>query len=402
MSKPVAPEISDLMEEASRLARLGNWEAAAASWDLVLESAQAAQLDETAVDAAIKAADALRRAERPLDAIRALRRVADLTEDPRILAAQDVQLVGVLLEAGQLQGAEQLGEARAEDLPPGTMRTIAIDTLLGVFLAAGDAEGFAAWIDHLEDSSSDLTAIALRYRRAQQLRIRGALDESSFQLGQSAAELATIDGAQGARAAVYTAIAEIDLLQGAFENAMTRFEQARAEWKTVGRRGASLQAEAGRIRALLLEGETGVLPTAIDEAITYTWGRGLPLLECELRATRGECRAAAHQPGVNEDFERAMELADQAGAKWLAGRCRYRWFQTTGAGGGEALREAARLLHDDVPWRALVELELAKTLVEVDPEQARQLADSLLDRFASMGMLDSHRRTRDLLGLLPS
>ena len=66
MSANENPQIPSLMEEASQLAREGEWETAAATWDLVVTSAQAAHLEEAALSAAIKAADALRRAERPL------------------------------------------------------------------------------------------------------------------------------------------------------------------------------------------------------------------------------------------------------------------------------------------------------------------------------------------------
>ena len=386
MSANENPQIPSLMEEASQLAREGEWETAAATWDLVVTSAQAAHLEEAALSAAIKAADALRRAERPLDAIRALRRVIDMTDNPRILAAQDVQLVGVLLAAGQLEGAEQLAEARAEDLPSGTLRAVAIDTLLGVFLATGNAEGFEAWLDHLEDTPSDHTAIATRFRRGQQLRIQGSLNEAAVSFAYTIESLSDAPGAQGARAAARFARAEIALLQGDYANALEQYEQAKTDWVAVGRKGAVYRAEAGRLHALLLQATTGVLPTTLDDAITFAWGRGLALLEAELRVTRAECKKAIGIDTIDEDFERACVLADESGAKWLAGRCRYRWFRANGAGGTAILRHAIDLLEGDVPWRALVELELAKVLTSSAPEEARSLAEEALDRFTDMSM----------------
>jgi hypothetical protein len=121
------------------------------------------------------------------------------------------------------------------------------------------------------------------------------------------------------------------------------------------------------------------------------------LLEAELRATRAECKMAAGLADIDQDFERACSLADEAGARWLAGRCRYRWFRTNGTGGSTMLRHALELLKDDIPWRALVELELARVLAPSALDEARTLADHALDCFTDMSMSGPQAEAIELL-----
>jgi len=384
------------IKAASEAAADGDWDDVAERMGRICQQAMDSEDLPIARSAAVSEADALRRAERPVDAVRAIRRALDLSNDPNVQVVQELQLVAVLLDVGRLEIAELVARERVAACGPGALRILSVDSLCGVLLARGDIAGMAGLIRQLELEAEGTMTVAARFRRAQLDRLGGRLEDAAEGFGGCMADLEARDGADGAWAAACSGLAGVALLRGDAEYALPLYDRAAAAWQRAGRRGGELRVMAGRARAALQLGASTFLPNLMDSGVAYARERELAMLEVDLLGVRSLClHAAGLKSRALADAEAAVALADKAGAKLLAGRARYEQFLVGGAG-DEALRRAVLELNDDRPWCARAMTALAAATEDAD--EAAELAGAAVCRFSAMGMNTDNELARALLG----
>jgi len=381
---------------ASRAAADGDWDDVAERMSRVCKQAMDSEDLQIARSAAVSEADAYRRAERPAEAVRAIRRALDLSNDPTVQVVQELQLVAVLLDVGRLEVAELVARERVAACGPGPLRILSIDSLCGVLLARGDVAGMAGLIRQLEDEAEGTMTVAARFRRAQLDRLGGRLEDAAEGFGGCMADLDARDGAVGAWAAACSGLAGVALLRGDAEDALPLYDRAAAAWQRAGRRSGELRVMAGRARAALQLGASTFLPNLMDAGVSYAQERDLTLLQVEMLEVRAMCLAAAGlKSRAHEDAAAAVALADRVGARLLAGRARYEQY-LAGGGGDVSLRQAVLDLNDDRPWCARAMTALAAATP--DPDEAAELAGAAVCRFSAMGMNTDIELARALLG----
>jgi tetratricopeptide (TPR) repeat protein len=382
--------------EAQRAATEGEWDRVGELMGALCERAIRDGDRAMAGSAAVSEADALRRAERPGEATRAIRRALDLVDDPETRALQELQFIAVLLDTGRLDIAEQIGRERVAACPPGPYRTLALDSLCGVLLSRGDVAGLASLVVQLEGEAEGPMSVAARFRRAQLDRLGGRLEDAAEGFGDCMASLDHRPGALGAWAAACSGLAGVALLKGDVPDALSLYDRAADAWARAGRRSGEWRVLSGRARASLRLGASTFLPNLLDSGVRYARERHLMLLEVELLTTRALClHSAGLTSRAREDLETALKLADACGARLLAGRTRYE-LHRVGAADREALRRAVLELTEDRPWCARAMTALAG-LTE-DPDEAAELAGAAVCRFTAMGMNVDADVARGVLG----
>ena len=341
-------------EEARRLAAAGRWEEAAPLFEQAAKAASARRDRVGASTLWTLAGDALRRDDRPVRAALALRTGLDLlaARDPALAsrrATLRAELAGVLVEAGEVEAAISLArEGLAAPIPPST-RTLLLDTLAGALLAGGRLEECAGIVVELEQVAPPAARPAIWFRRAALARLADQLDEADGLLSQVDAALARWPAAAAARAGARAERAEIALLRGDFDAAEAGFREAAEGFTQAGRRAGLFRAEGGLVRVAIGRSQLA-LGAALSGPIRYAEERGLTLLEAELRMSRGRARARACQSGAEEDLDRAVALAEGAGALLLEGRARA-WRRASGFQRGAADLARTRLcLAPDRAW----------------------------------------------------
>lgn len=317
------------VETAKGLLAAGRWDAAATSFEALAREASAARELPLARECWSAAGDALRRDDRPARAARALQAALDLSErgDPRRGLA-GAALASVLIEAGEAVPAEiQVREALAEARDPG-LRIVLLDLLLGALVLLGRApEGQGPFselkglVAALPPAAGALGRASLAFREAAFLRLAGDLDGAERLLTEVEAAMGGRKETAGAAAAAAGDLGELALAAGDGEAASEHLERSARGWTAAGRRAGLYRCEAGLLRAALARGETP-LGRALDGPVTFAHERGMPLLEAELRLTRGLVRAAAGVRGAEDDLDRSVQLAERAHAALLEGRAR--------------------------------------------------------------------------------
>jgi hypothetical protein len=332
--------------EAEELGERGRWEEAGARWAAIVEKARRVRETATVRDAAVRAADAYRRDDRPAAAAKMLTLAREAGRDDATDAAQ---LSAVLLDAGEVTAAADIAEAalaRAADDP--VKETIALDTLLGMRLTQGRVDDARGLLDRLAALGLPGAEMSRRFRVAQVDRLDGLVARAEAGWEVLAAELGRYPAAAGPEGATWAELGEIDLLRAAFAEspaalcarAAERFERAGACWAKAGRRAGAFRAEAWAARARAVAGET-VLPASIDRAITYADERGMPLLAADLLA----CRAVVTR--TPDDLLHAIDRL--AEAPLARGRARVLRAEL---GGAADLDAALGELASDGPWTA--------------------------------------------------
>ncbi len=290
--------------EAQRAATEGEWDRVGELMGALCERAIRDGDRAMAGSAAVSEADALRRAERPGEATRAIRRALDLVDDPETRALQELQFIAVLLDTGRLDIAEQIGRERVAACPPGPYRTLALDSLCGVLLSRGDVAGLASLVVQLEGEAEGPMSVAARFRRAQLDRLGGRLEDAAEGFGDCMASLDHRPGALGAWAAACSGLAGVALLKGDVPDALSLYDRAADAWARAGRRSGEWRVLSGRARASLRLGASTFLPNLLDSGVRYARERHLMLLEVELLtlpALRGPDR-----PGPGGSGDRAQ------------------------------------------------------------------------------------------------
>lgn len=357
------------VETAQGLAAAGRWDAAGASFEALAREAAAGQERALARDWWAAAGDAFRRDDRPARAARALQATLDLSEraDPRRGLA-GASLAAVLMEAGEAVPAEiQVREALAEAREPG-LRIVLLDLLIGALVMLGRApEGrgplaeLKGLVAALSPAGGALGRAALGFREASYARLSGDLAGAETLLAEVEQVMRARPETVGAAAAAASDRGELALAAGDGEAAAEHFDRAGRAWTSAGRRAGLYRCEAGLIRAALARGETP-LGRALEGPVRFAHERGMPLLEAELRLTRGLARAAAGVRGAEEDLDRAIGLAERGSAALLEGRARL-------------LRRRAGFLRSDLErTRALLQTDAVWSAAAAAPQAGESRA----------------------------
>jgi hypothetical protein len=93
-------------------------------------------------------------------------------------------LIACLLDAGQLQLAEQTARERLAAGVPPNIHAILLDSLAGALLARGDLIGLQAVVHQLRSGAEGLLAEAARFREAQLARLLGHLGRGRARLSR--------------------------------------------------------------------------------------------------------------------------------------------------------------------------------------------------------------------------
>lgn len=311
----MTPIMQDARVVAARaLSGAGRWAEAGDCFDAV--ATELAPLDpRAAIEAWGLAADSYRRDDRPAPAARVLRRALDLLPPGASRAMLEVQLAGVLAEAGELAVAHDLAMgARAHVQGAGEL-ALCLDLLAGLRTDLGDLPGARAAADALD------VPVARAFRLSAVHRACGELEAASHMGEQARGALGPGERLAGLRAAVAHEAGEVALLAGDPAEALAAFQVAAQDWSRARRRAGLFRAAAGQVRARVAQGET---PLAADlgVALDYARERGLPLLESDLLIARGAARSHREPAAARADLDLAVALAEKAGATLLARRAR--------------------------------------------------------------------------------
>lgn len=326
----MAKEHEDPRLSAARAAAAaGRWAEAADGFEAAARALSGRAQRAAAQEAWALAGDALRRDDRPARAARALKAALDLLphgDGRRSLLS--VSLAAVLAEAGEPIPAEILlreSVAGARELGP---RLFALDQLIGTLNLLGrcsEAEGplaeLGALVEQLPPAAAGLGRATVAFRRAVQLRHQGELAAADPLLEQVIAAMGARKETLGAAAAAAGERAELALARGAPEEAERWLDDAARMWTAVGRRSGLYRCEAGLVRVALAAGQTP-LASALAGPVQYAGERGMALMEAELRLARGLAWARGAVRGAETELDRAVSLAERAGAALLEGRAR--------------------------------------------------------------------------------
>ena len=328
--------------DADLLSRGAHWAEAGPAWEAVAIACAAAGAETRAKEAWSRAADGYRRDDRPAAAARALRAAWDLGQDTTLDAAQ---LAAVLLDVGEVEAAVDIATTGASRTTDPVNRAVALDTMVGVLLAAGRVAAARAALIALRALDLPGGNLAATFRAAQLARLDG--DLAAAAAGFQAIVDAT-DGfpaAAGAEAAAWSELAELHELTWALAPgadplaaAHAATEAAADAWQRARRRSGRMRAEAWEVRLDRMRG-LAIVPSPIHRALAYARQRQLPCLEADLLL----CLAVATRTPA--DAGRAVGLL--GGFPLARGRARVLQAETGGhADLGTALVELA----DDHPW----------------------------------------------------
>jgi hypothetical protein len=340
--------------EAEELAARGRWGEAGAKYAAIVERARRVRDTAGVRQAAALAADAYRRDDRPALSAKMLLYAREAGRDE---VADAAQLAAVLQEAGQVTAAVDITATAMEKATDPVGRTVALDTLAGLYLTSGRVEDARRCVDALESLALPGATMARRFRAAQLDRLDGLVARAEKGWEDLGKEMSAWPQAVGPEGACWGELAELDLIRASFAadpaplcaRAIERFTRAGTCWARAGRRAGALRAEAWALRAQAAAGET-VLPTGIDRAISFADDRGMPLLSADLRV----CRAV-----VTGDADEVLHALDRLEEAPLArGRARV---VRAELGGAADLERALEELTSDGPWTARALRALGKS-----------------------------------------
>lgn len=275
----------------------------------------------TAAQAAMLAADAWRRDDRPEAARRAADRALALPMPPAMRAVVQIGRAAAAMDLGDLAGAATDVEAAlALDAGP-KVAVVLLDTAVGLALALGDLATAATRTAALAAVAPAAARAAVDFRRAALARLGGDLPAARGLL------VGVVEGGRGNPAwagpvaAATSELGELLLLEGDTAQAKGAFADAASAWRAAGRRSAEARAAAGLVRAALASGERPP-GRALDAHVDMARERGLVLVEAEVRLARGALRHRHHVSGAEADLDAAVSLAQGAGARLLEGQAR--------------------------------------------------------------------------------
>lgn len=341
--------LDDDWSAADRLSRQGSWGVAGPAWMDLARRCRAQGLDARARDAASRAADALRRDDRPADARDALTLAWELGQRTTVDA---LQLVAVQVDLGLVPEALTGAIAALASAADPAARALAIDGLCNVQLLAGDVAGARASLADLRRVGQASSELAVLFRGALIDRLDGRLEPADLALARVIEALEPFHAAASGVAAACDERGSIALVRAALarvigadpaphvDAALGHLDDGADAWHR-GRR------QAGRLRNEALQafvrfsaaGDVDVEP--VDRALAWADRRGLVVLAAEVGAWR------AAMTGEQAGLGRAVALP----APLARGQARLHW--------GMAQEDAAAIeaaipeLVDDLPWCAV-------------------------------------------------
>lgn len=392
MGEQQVPEaLRAVVQSALERQEVADWEGAARAWRSLQEGAAERGHEALELDAWVRLADVLRRADRPREALDALEQALARNPDEIQTQLLRIQTAALLLDTGSLEQAE----ARARSCvvaSQGPLQAMALDSLAAALATRGDRLALAEVVRELESIGQGPAALAGRFRRARLDRLEGHLAEAEQGLASIADALDGVEGAAGASGAALTQLAQLALLRGAFDDTELLLAAAEKAWTQAGRDVGNMEVLALRAELAVERGALTFLPGWLDTAVRYAEERGLVLLEARLRRVRGLCRLRAGSKAGHADLDASLLLASQAGAPFLAGRTRLeRAREGLGPGGREAsigeLERALDELTGDRIWAARARIALAQALNEAGERgQAIEHATAALAAFTAAGL----------------
>ncbi len=253
-------------------------------------------------------------------------------------------LAAVMLDAGEadvaldlVAGVDAGGDVGAQ--------AVVIDVRLGLELSLGLTDAARDDIEALDALDLPGAAVSRVYRQAQLDRLDGELTRADMGFASAVTALGDGPAMAGPRAAALGERGELALLCAALGggeavNAVPHFVAAEAGWRSAGRAGPALRAQAWALRARALAGEE-VLAAPILGWARDAEERGLPLLAAELAVSwaiaagdaggldaiveklartplaRGRVRVIQAELGARADLDAALDEL-QPDAPWFA------------------------------------------------------------------------------------
>jgi len=325
-----------LSRAAKVMAAAGRWDDAAAHWEQLATAGGGGA-------AWLQAGDALRRADRPAGAVRALTAAQSIGGVNTVLCG--ALLAGVLVDIGECRRAvTQARRALAAARAPAEA-ALARDPLIASLLLLGELDAARVEICALARGTPG-GRIGACFREAELLKLDGRFTAALERRARGSEACGDAPMLRGPAAAAAQARGEILLLAGSPGPALDALDAALEGWTQAGRRVGVFGVEAARARARLRAGQL-VLPQSLDRPLLFAEERQLRLLEIELCCARGLAAMARNPAAAGRDFTRAVAAASESGARLMEGRARVRWAEA-GADIDRAL--TARLLAGDGPW----------------------------------------------------
>lgn len=298
-----------------------DWPACAEAW---IEAGRAAVDGEQvplAVRCLVSAAEAFRRADRPVDGRRALASAQALGADGVDFG---VRLAGVMVELGDPGAVEVIVRAAGATgaATPPHLRAAVIDTRIGIAWQWGRKSDVVPLLDALRDVEP-APGIGWRFRDAELARMDGALDRADAGLVALIADLAALDPVRTevAVAAANTERAELCALRGDAAGAREAFAEAAHQHAAGGRRSLALRAQAGAARAAVAAG-VAVLTTDLVDGLGFARDRGLSGLRVELETALAMATAGRDPRAASALFASALSGAERRGGRLQRGRVR--------------------------------------------------------------------------------
>lgn len=381
-------DFTDMMAHAAASTAHRDWGAAADAYAAAAHLAGMRGRVPEAWQAWRAAGECWRRADRPGDAERCLRRALKLTElDGSAAAATAPALAAVLGDVGHLEAGEDLLESVAAEQAGRRLPASFVDTRVGLLIQLGRKEAARVLLANLEPADGDEHR-ARAFRQAQLHALDGALHRARRVWRGLLADLRAEGDDAAGRAVSALGLAEVELLRGEDREALDLFEVATVAARAAGRESLCWQAEAGRVRAMVALG-IEPLPGLLDRGLEWAGDRDLRPLEARLRMARAMACAGRHPDAAADDLQVAMDLAMQTGQPLLVGRAAFERavrLPGTDAERQTLLETAAMAVVSHVPLAARVALARARLLARFDPGQARAVARACLPGLERMGL----------------
>lgn len=391
MAEGVPEELRGVVQAGLDRQEAADWAGAAQAWQSLQRAAAEQGHAALELDAWVRLADVLRRADQPRKALQALEKGLASNPDDTQRSLLRIQSSALLLDTGHLQSAEARVRAVLQDTE-GPLRAMALDTLAATLATRGDRLGLGEVVLELENMGPGPGALAARFRRARLERLEGHLDSSEVTLAALADSLTGQPQAQGAVAAAITQLAQLALLRGRFDDAELLLQAADDGWEECGRYVGRLEVLALRAELATQRGALTFLPGWLDKGVAYATEREMVLLEARLRRVRGSCRAMAGSEAGHADLDSALLLAEQAGAPFLSGRIRLERARLGFGAQGQPVmtsdvERAVEELTGDRVWAARARVLLAELLLQKgQAAQSMEHAAAALCQFKASGL----------------
>lgn len=379
-------ELSDVMGRADVHVAEAAWGAAAVLYAHGAAIASRAGDRTTAGLAWERAGECWRRDDRPSSAAQALELAVSHAGETAAGSSARVKLAAVMGELAQSEVATRLCEAALGGTSDASTRAIALDTWVDALLALGRREEARVRLDELGRVAVGGLATAKLFREAQVARLYGRLDDATTALSAALTALGEAPGALVGVAAAEAELAEVAALRGDLADALQLYDGAMHKFQSLGRFSLGWRAEAGRVRAAV---DVGLRPltSLLDEGVLYAEGRGLIVLELDLRLARAVgTREGRDGTAPVADLTRAIELASRGGLLHRRGRARIELARHRREHAPTLTAQAEADLVGHEPWAARARLARAHAVREFEPALARDLALSAFARFEAMDM----------------